>query len=349
MRIVRFDPASASNADWQALNSFWNMIDAEFWPEDPPVPVEKTILDYTNQPSFTTRYLYAAWDGDGQIVGSSEAWVPHTEDNQHLAYCDLNILPEWRGQGLGAQLLACLVEPARAEERRLLQFFVDGELNTTDIDLERVGKMGMEMRQNQLDIAKVDKHMLDMWIQRASERASDFSIGVWTGAYPEEEMPGLVHLFEAMNDAPRGELDWEDEVITPEILREWEQSAMKRGEERWTVAARDNATGELAGYSQIFMHPLRPTVAWQGATATLPKYRNRGLGRWMKAVMLEKVMRERPLIQCIRTGNADSNAPMLKINYELGFYHRKTWQIWQLEVDRAAEYTTESECVEQVA
>ncbi|MFN8483105.1 MAG: GNAT family N-acetyltransferase [Anaerolineae bacterium] len=349
MRIVRFDPSSASHNEWTALNRFWNSINTEYWPEDPPVPVEKTILDYTSQPSFTTRYLFAAWDADGHIVGASEAYVPHTEDNQHLAYCDLAVLPAWRGQGLGAQLLACLVEPARAEERRLLQFFVDGEHNTTDIALERVGKMGMEMRQNQLDIAKVDKPMLDTWIERASERAADFSIGSWDGVYPEAEMPGIVRLFEAMNDAPRGELDWEDEVVTPEILREWEQSAMKRGEERWTVFTRDTATGELAGYSQIFMHPLQPTVAWQGATATLPKYRNRGLGRWMKAVMLEKVMRERRLIQCIRTGNADSNAPMLKINYELGFYHRKTWQIWQIEVERAAEVAAESEPMAQVA
>ncbi len=348
MRIQCFDPSSASRDEWIALNRFWNILNAEYWPEDPPVAVEKTILDYTSQPSFTTRYLYAAWDS-GEIVGVSEAYVPHTEDNQHLAYCDLAVLPEWSGQGLGAQLLACLVEPARSESRRLLQFFVDADHDTTDIDLERVGKMGMEMRNNQLDIAKIDKDMLDTWIARARERAADFSIDIWTGAYPDEEMSGLLRLFDAMNDAPRGELDWEDEKFTPEILREWEQSAKKRGEERWTVVARDNATGELAGYSQIFMHPLQPTVAWQGATATLPKYRNRGLGRWMKAVMLEKVMRERPLIGCIRTGNADSNAPMLKINYELGFYHRKTWQIWQIEVERAAEVTAETEPMARVA
>ncbi|MFN8497290.1 MAG: GNAT family N-acetyltransferase [Anaerolineae bacterium] len=349
MRIERFDPTSGSREEWLAFNRFWNIITAEYWAEDPPAPVERTILDYTNQPSFTTRYVYAAWDADGQIVGVSEAWVPHTEDNQHLAYCDLAVLPEWRGQGLGAQLLACLVEPARAEERRLLQFFVDSEHNTTDVALGRVGKVGMEMRQNQLDIARVDKAMLDTWIGRASERAADFSVGAWTDVYPEEDMAGLVRLFEAMNDAPRGELDAEDEKVTPEILREWERSTAARGEERWTVYARDNATGELAGCSQIFLDKYRPTVAWQGATATLPTYRNRGLGRWMKAVMLEKLMRERPLLQAIRTGNADSNAPMLKINYELGFYHRKTWQIWQIEVERAAEYAAESERLERVA
>ena len=100
MRIERFDPTSGSREEWLAFNRFWNIITAEYWAEDPPAPVERTILDYTNQPSFTTRYVYAAWDADGQIVGVSEAWVPHTEDNQHLAYCDLAVLPEWRGQGL---------------------------------------------------------------------------------------------------------------------------------------------------------------------------------------------------------------------------------------------------------
>ncbi|MBI3460811.1 hypothetical protein HY009_07770, partial [Candidatus Acetothermia bacterium] len=69
-----------------------------------------------------------------------------------------------------------------------------------------------------------------------------------------------------------------------------------------------------------------------------PKYRNKGLGRWLKAAMLEKVLRERPQVKRLRTGNANSNGPMLKINHELGFKPYKSWIDWQVELDKALAY-----------
>jgi GNAT superfamily N-acetyltransferase len=70
----------------------------------------------------------------------------------------------------------------------------------------------------------------------------------------------------------------------------------------------------------------------------LPEYRNHGLGRWLKAAMLAKVLHERPQVQFVRTGNANSNAPMLKINAALGFKPYLAQSIWQVETERVAAY-----------
>ena len=62
--------------------------------------------------------------------------------------------------------------------------------------------------------------------------------------------------------------------------------------------------------------------------------RGRGLGKWIKAAMLEHIRKVHPEAQWITTENADSNAPMLKINRELGFRPYQSESLWQVPVDQ---------------
>jgi GNAT superfamily N-acetyltransferase len=73
-------------------------------------------------------------------------------------------------------------------------------------------------------------------------------------------------------------------------------------------------------------------------TAVSREYQNRGLGRWLKAAMLQKLITERPNVKRVRTGNAHSNAPMLRINNELGFKPLRTEHMWQVEADTVGSY-----------
>ena len=104
------------------------------------------------------------------------------------------------------------------------------------------------------------------------------------------------------------------------------------------MAVRERATGRLAGITEVAWHPNRPEILQQRGTGVLAEYQNLGLGRWLKAAMLEKILRERPQVKRVRTGNADSNAPMLKINTELGFRPYISHQIWQIELAQVQAY-----------
>ncbi len=59
--------------------------------------------------------------------------------------------------------------------------------------------------------------------------------------------------------------------------------------------------------------------------------------------MLEKILAELPAVQFVRTGNANSNAPMLRINNELGFRPYLAETVWQVTLEKVLAYLKEKE------
>ena len=95
---------------------------------------------------------------------------------------------------------------------------------------------------------------------------------------------------------------------------------------------------KLAGYTQVVWDPENYTVLSQEDTGVVPEHRNRGLGRWLKAAMAEKLLQDLPGAGFILTSNAASNDAMLGINREMGFKLYKTMTTWQIDTDSAADY-----------
>jgi len=187
-------------------------------------------------------------------------------------------------------------------------------------------------------IADVNRDLVRAWQERARERARGFELGSWDGPYPEADLEAAAALHDVMNTAPRGSLVLEDSRVTPALLRQMEKAMLARGTERWTFYVRETATAKLAGFTDVAWTPSTPHVLQQVNTGVFPEYRNLGLGRWLKAAMLERVMRDRPQVKFVRTGNADTNAAMLKINVELGFTPYASQTVWQADLSAIEAY-----------
>jgi GNAT superfamily N-acetyltransferase len=338
--IKPFNVKNASDEEYRVVNVFSNLMRAEQLPNDPPMPLEEQVQEYRNLPSFLDVYAWGAWNADeSALIADGVVTFLRMEENKHVAEMNIEVLPAFRRQGIARRLLALIADTAQRENRQLLISGTNERIPAGEKFMQRLGaQRGLENHTNQLDLADLNRALVNDWIALAQTSASDFELGLWDGAYPQSDIAGIISLFNVMNSAPRGSLQVDDFHYTEEHVRQEEKRLFARGTQRWTLYVREKSTGKFAGYTEVFWNPNRAQILNQGATGVFPEYRNKGLGRWLKAAMLDKVLRERTQVKYIRTGNADSNAPMLKINHELGFKPYISRCVWQIQVSQVFDY-----------
>lgn len=92
-------------------------------------------------------------------------------------------------------------------------------------------------------------------------------------------------------------------------------------------------SGACIGGTEVDFEPWEPSTVLQQNTGIDPAHRARGLAKWAKAAVLERLRDERPDVYRVRTGSAFSNAPMLAINDALGFRVISAQTEWQASVE----------------
>jgi mycothiol synthase len=188
---------------------------------------------------------------------------------------------------------------------------------------------GLDMKTNQLDLSNVDRAKIKESAQVAPE---GYRLEHIDDSVPAGLVAPYIQASNGMNDAPRGDLKMADWKLTEEQIRERESWFRQTGVEWWLLLAVHEATGEGAGFTEVTYDPKIAHVIWQQGTAVIDGHRGHRLGMWMKAVMLKRILDERPKALFIRTGNANTNAQMLAINTQLGFVQAWSACLWQIHI-----------------
>lgn len=338
LTVLEIDIRNASANEYMALNTFANQMQLETLPHDPPLLLEHSIQKARSLAHLVQLPVWVIYQ-ENRTVARAQLQMLLIEQNKHMASFDIQVLPECRRQGMARALLRHICDRAEQHGRRLLMSNTNNRILAGAVFMQNLGaEMALESHSNQLDLREFNQALIQSWLTRVATTMTGFELLFWDGAFPEEHLSAFTTLFAVMNTVPRGNLEIEDFVFTADLLRLLEQSWFTQGLAHWTLVVRELATGNLVGYTDITWHPKQPQIIHQQHTGVLATHRDLGLGRWLKAAMLEKILFEIPQARFIRTNNADMNAPMLKINFELGFKSHVALAQWQVNTNQVRTY-----------
>ncbi|MEM7143369.1 MAG: GNAT family N-acetyltransferase [Actinomycetota bacterium] len=182
-----------------------------------------------------------------------------------------------------------------------------------------------------LDTTAVDAELIDQWIARSRERAADMTLHRWVSACPDQLLDTFAASRTLMNGAPMEDIDINDGEVDADDIREDEDALRSLGMRPMTVMA-VAPDGRPAGHTQIHVNTFRPGASYQWDTAVDPAFRERGIGRWLKAELWKWAREVEPDVTRLTTGNAEVNDAMLSINVAMGFEAVFSFGAWQAKI-----------------
>ena len=333
MRIEAYDGPTAPESVLREVHALWDAEWADLHPEEPPYSWDELEGLLRTPSERFTRLRWLARDDPGSPIGRLDLQLPTAGANEQLGMVELYVRPEARKAGTGTALVRTALDALDAHGRtRLRTSIVEGSPGDAFFS-SLGGTIGRTNRKSRMVLADLDRSMLRQWIERAESGAEGYSLRwVDVASLADADLAEYVGIRLLMNTAPRGELEDEPWVHTPETIRDEVAELVAEGVERWSLVAVEDATGTFAGFTELFFAGSAPEHAWQGGTAVRVEHRNHGLGRWLKATAAERLLSERPHVRFVDTENAYSNEPMLHINIAMGFELIKTVNDWQAPV-----------------
>jgi GNAT superfamily N-acetyltransferase/predicted GNAT family acetyltransferase len=326
--VREWDPRAASAAEVQSLVETLNAVLAADLPDDPPWQ-DVQVQDYLAETMPGERRI--CWvaeddrlpDGESSIFGHVSILLLGD-----IGVLEVLVHPRLRRRGLGRQLVAV------AARRAYLEGF-------SSIGVEAIGStpaigfyeaLGFEQEyvetRSVLRLSTVDWMALG---EMARGIAPGYRVEFHPGGPPDDMLEAYAQAkLEAQDDD--NELDLAPRSSDPQRLRDSLNTLHKRGLKPYIVLAVHEATGVVAGLTEVVVPAQHPQRADQYDTIVVRDHRGYGIDRAIKARMLFELRSAEPGLHEVQTWNAQHNESMLKVNAELGFQSDRDWYEYGVDV-----------------
>jgi len=306
-----------------------NAVLAADLPEDPPWQ-DVQVREYLAETMPGERRISWVAEDDRLPEGESRIFA-HVSI---LLFGDIGVLevmvdPDLRRRGLGRQLVA------HAARRAYLEGF-------STIGVEAIGRtpaiafyesLGFEREfvetRSVLSLSKVDWDALGVMARSID---AGYRVEYHPGGPPDRLLDAYAQAkMEAQNE---DDLDFTPRSSDPQRLKESLETLHRRGLKPYIVLAIHEASGVVAGLTEVVVPAQHPERADQYDTIVVRAHRGHGIDRAIKARMLFELRAAEPQLLEVQTWNAHANESMLKVNAELGYLPDRDWYEYGADVSR---------------
>jgi GNAT superfamily N-acetyltransferase len=262
------------------------------------------------------------WYLPGEVPGGLAGWyrmnLPDLE-NLDRAWLELFVHPAARRRGAGTTLLRHAADRARAHGRTLLLGGVAQGGAGEAFSRQAGARYGLSDIRRVLDLDVIPAERISRCRERAEAAAAGYSLVSWQGRTPEDLLKGVAVMSTAMNDSPNGP-GLEPDLWDEQRVRDRADGRMEAfGSRTYQVAAICDATGEMAGLTELRVDPDVPGWGSVGSTVVARPHRGHRLGLLVKAALTQWVADAEPGARKFATYNSAVNSHMIAINEELGY------------------------------
>jgi GNAT superfamily N-acetyltransferase len=325
-----FDPRNAGAADWAAFHAVRRVLFVEDAPER-RIPGDEHVEKHHRldaDPQWQSRW-WLAFEGD-LPVGRLQVATRHGEDPGRYAgrvFVFGGVVPSHRRQGIATRMARHLLALMR-DENHLRAVFPLSSVALGGPFLERLGA--------QLLYREVDNRLLLAHSDPAAFAAHVDAVPShlrWeehVGRVPLDRLRALaLQINRLLADVPREDLDH-----PPPLFEVASYEALYRRMEELGGAhllVMLFAADELVAVCESAVHATSPALAVQRFTGVARHWRGHGLGLAVKARTLQLVRERHPAVTEVHTSNAATNAPMLRVNAQLGFRAHRESGVFEVE------------------
>ncbi len=319
-----WDPASAPAAEVEAVLRVLNDIFEADLPDDPRWQLTMFREYLAGTLPGERRVAWVAENGDGVTLGFAGVLLM-----AGIGVLELFVHPKYRRSGVATALLAAVARRAHADGSASLGVEVVGGTPGEGFYQAKGFRCAFEEIRNVLDLSTVD------WLRlgdMARGVGSGYRIEYHPGGPPEEMYEAYATAKAYVRELPTSDLELRPSSYDAQRLRASLATLHARGLKPYIVLAVHEASGAVAGLTEVVVPAQRPTRADQYDTIVVRAHRGYGLGRALKARMLFELRAAEPQLRDVQTWNAAENEYMLRVNNELGFQPDRHWYEYEADV-----------------